>query len=77
MKNLETPGKTGRVGRYAVKISSLAKKLMYVLNCFELPLAIFTLSGSVVNKCFGSCIQSIRFWISSKESPSVVDHLDQ
>ena len=30
-------------------------------NCFELPLEIFTLFGSVVKKRFGSCIQSIRF----------------
>ena len=49
--------------KMAVKMSTLVKKLMYVLNCFELPLAIFTLFGSVVNKCCGSCIQSIRFWI--------------
>ena len=38
-------------------MSSVVKQLMYVLKyCFELPLALFTLFGSVVDKRFGSCI---------------------
>ena len=40
-------------------------------------LAVFVLFGSVVKKRLGSCVQSIRFWIWSKEAISVVDHLDQ
>ena len=61
------PNKTDKIDRLvhasssqmAVKTSSVVKQLQY----FELPLAVFTLFGSVVKKRFGSCIQSIRFWI--------------
>ena len=40
-----------------------------MLYCFELPLAVFTLFGSVVKKRFGSCIKIIRFWIHDPKNP--------
>ena len=46
------------ISNMALKMSSVVKQLMYVKNYFELRLAVFTLSGSLVKKRFGSCVQS-------------------
>ena len=65
--------------KMSVKMNSVVKQLMYVLKLFRVTfgIIIFTLFGSLVDKRFRSCIQGIRFWIRSKESTSVEDHLDQ
>ena len=51
--------------KMAVEMSSVTlqnSRCMY-WNCFELLPTVLTLFESVVKKRFGSCIQSIRFWI--------------
>ena len=59
-------------------MSSVVKQLMYVLKLFRvIACSIRSFRICSIKKRFGSCIQSVRFWISSKESTSVVDHLDQ
>ena len=52
------PDKTDKIDRL-LHASSL-KMAVKMKNCFKLPLAVFTLFGSVVKKPLGSCIQSIR-----------------
>ena len=54
------PDKKDKIGRF---IHSLGSKMALKL----LPLAVFSLFE--VKKRCGSCIQSIRFWIWSKNSP--------
>ena len=60
-----------------VNVSSVVKQLMCVLKLFRV-IAGSTRSFQMRSKKrFGSFMQSIRFSIWSKESASVVDHLDQ
>ena len=84
------PDRTDKINRLihysrskmAVKIWSLVKKLMYVLNCFELPLAIFTVKETLpimypkypvldmiqrIHLRWGSFGSIIRFWILVKK----------
>ena len=63
--------------KMALKMSSVVKQLMYVLNFFRVTAGKIHSFRSVVKKRFGSFIQSIRFWIWLKESISIGDHLDQ
>ena len=50
----------------ALQVSSVFKQLG-LYDCIklflELPLAVHSLFGSVVKKRFGSCVQSIQYWI--------------
>ena len=49
--------------KMALKMSSVVKQLMYVLNFFRVTAGKIHSFRSVVKKRFGSFIQSIRFWI--------------
>ena len=55
------------ISNMALKMSSVVKQLMYVKNYFELRLPVFTLSGSLVKKRFGSFGSIICSWIKNPD----------
>ena len=61
--DLEDTGVIEDCIRLQIKHCLVLSCLVWITKCFKLPLAVFSLLGSVVKKRLGSCIQSIRFWI--------------